>query len=350
MRIPIQELILWILLPFLNFIIWFYVSHTGSLHLQQTSSCSTTNNNGGNRDIASADRLRGGTTTTTTAARIETSAQSLEKLLEQSKQELNEELRKSMCLKKKNDRLAAAAAVNRDAPGKHSPEDLSVTCKPLNVKQAKGRNYVTYENTMDFEKWRRDRLASMTVEIILKTYSDDDTAILHYDYATGPNDPPSECQSFEHHMIGKQQENCFAVVYSQETDIPYNIARFDQDIDIYGLSISNPDPSQIDKYSAKFSLNKHNHNRFFPSGFFRKVPKDRGRERTKDKLGKFLTYFDEINHQFEEKIESHNIKEGDDLVIMVVNEGELDLYLNFACSCKLHNISLSNVYVFAGSE
>ncbi len=35
---------------------------------------------------------------------------------------------------------------------------------------------------------------------------------------------------------------------------------------------------------------------------------------------------------------------------MVVNEGEIDLYMNFACSCKLHNISLSNVIIFAGSR
>ncbi len=342
MRIPIQELILWILLPFLNFIIWFYVSHTTSLHQKQTE-CPT--------KLQGFDSLRG--SGGSTISKLEASAQSLEKLLEQSKQELNEELRKSMCLKKKNDRLAGKTnsfSESDQHQTKNGEEDIGATCQPLNVNKAKGRNYVTFEETMEFEKWRRDRLASMTVEIILKTYTDDETAILHYDYATGPGDPPTECQSFEHHMIGKQQENCFAVVYGQETDIAYNIARFDQDIDIYGLSISNPDPSQIDKYSAKFSLNKHNHNHLFPSGFFRKVPKDRGRERTKDKLGKFLKYFDVINHQFEEKIQSHNIKEGDDLIVMVVNEGELDLYLNFACSCKLHGISLSNIYVFAGSE
>ena len=35
---------------------------------------------------------------------------------------------------------------------------------------------------------------------------------------------------------------------------------------------------------------------------------------------------------------------------MVINEGEIDLYLNFACSCRLHDISMSNVIVFAGSR
>ena len=63
-------------------------------------------------------------------------------------------------------------------------------------------------------------------------------------------------------MIGLQQENCLAVVYSQDTKMTHNLNRIDQDIDIYGLSISNPDPSQIDKYSVKFALNKHNEGKF----------------------------------------------------------------------------------------
>ena len=46
----------------------------------------------------------------------------------------------------------------------------------------------------------------------------------------------------------------------------------------------------------------------------------------------------------------NNVKKGDDLTVMVVNEGEIDLYLNFACSCRLHNLTMSNVIVFAGSR
>jgi len=49
-------------------------------------------------------------------------------------------------------------------------------------------------------------------------------------------------------------------------------------------------------------------------------------------------------------LRQHNIKAGDDLVVMVLNEGELDLFLNFACSCKLHDISLNNIMVFSGSR
>ena len=46
----------------------------------------------------------------------------------------------------------------------------------------------------------------------------------------------------------------------------------------------------------------------------------------------------------------HHLNPGDDIVVMVVNEGELDLFVNFACSCRFHSISMSHILVFAGSE
>ena len=53
---------------------------------------------------------------------------------------------------------------------------------------------------------------------------------------------------------------------------------------------------------------------------------------------------------FIELLQKNKVREGDDLTVMVINEGEIDLYLNFACSCRLHDISMSNVIVFAGSR
>eukprot|EP01042_Synura_sphagnicola_P003286 gene3286-4067_t len=50
------------------------------------------------------------------------------------------------------------------------------------------------------------------------------------------------------------------------------------------------------------------------------------------------------------KLKLRNIKQGDDVVTMVTNDGEMDLFLNFACSCRAHNISLRNVLVFAASK
>jgi len=50
------------------------------------------------------------------------------------------------------------------------------------------------------------------------------------------------------------------------------------------------------------------------------------------------------------KLKFRDINQGDDVVTMVTNDGEMDLFLNIACSCRAHNISLRNVLVFAASK
>lgn len=318
MKLPIQEFVLWVLLPALNFIIWFYLSSTGTLSIH---SCP---------DLTE-QQLR------------QTSPQSLEQLLDLSLHQLAEESLTSPDAKKLNKQPCLTEKSTSEETDADDDENSAKKCHLELHANAAADYHVEFQDTMEFEKFRAEKLASMTQDILLKTYAGTDTAILH----RNKNVP---CQTLDVHMSDRHPDTCFAIMFSTAINSTYNLARVDQDIDIYGLSISNPDPSQVDKYSTKFTLNEHNEGKFWPQGFFRKVPKERGRERTKDKLGAFLKNFDEINTEFEAKIASHGIKEGDDLVAMVVNEGELDLFLNFACSCRLHNISLNNILAFAGSR
>lgn len=83
---------------------------------------------------------------------------------------------------------------------------------------------------------------------------------------------------------------------------------------MYGLKISDPDPSQIDKYSKKYALNVHNEGKRSVAGYFRKVPKDKGRERVRDKLMPFLENFEDINNKLTDKLDENDIQEGSDLV------------------------------------
>lgn len=217
------------------------------------------------------------------------------------------------------------------------------SCTPSVSQATSGDANVYFEDTFEFEKWRAERLAPMDMSMVLDTYiSDALTGIVKLG--------PKPCQSYNEQLVVNDPESCFAVAYIGNSNSTYSIARFDSNIDHYGVSISRPDKSQIDKYSERYTLNKHNEGLRFPSGFFRKVPKENGRQRTKDKLGTFLSYFNEITEQFDAKLEKHGIRKGDDLVVMVVNEGEIDLFLNFACSCRLHDISMNNIMVFAGSR
>jgi hypothetical protein len=254
-------------------------------------------------------------------------SKSLEKLLQESIEELKKDCEKQRQIEKE--------------------EKTTSQCKAPSTNDYEHKLSVQMVDTTEFEAYRTKKLASMTVDILIRTYVDSDTAIVILDKEGNKN--LDSCITLDHHTIAHYQTTCFAIAYVKDLKMTENLVRVDQDIDIYGLSISNPDPSQVDKYSEPFPLNKWNQGKFYPSGFFRKVPKERGRERTKDKLGTFLTNYDEINQLFIDKITSHHLKKGDDLVAMVVNEGELDLFLNFACSCKFHDISLNNILVFAGN-
>lgn len=217
------------------------------------------------------------------------------------------------------------------------------SCIPSVSQATSGEPNVAFYETFEFEKWRAERLAPMDMEMVLSTYvRDSQTGVIKLS--------SRQCDSYNEHLIVDDLDACFAVAYVGNTNVSYAIARIDSNIDHYGVSISRPDPSQIDKYSERYALNKHNEGLRFPTGFFRKVPKENGRLRTKDKLGTFLEHFEDIEQQFDAKLKKHNIQKGDDLVVMVTNEGEIDLFLNFACSCRLHDISMNNVLVFAGSR
>jgi hypothetical protein len=216
-------------------------------------------------------------------------------------------------------------------------------CAPSVSSATTGAINAEFFETFEFEKWRSERLAPMDMEILLATYvKDSHTGVIKL------GDKP--CQHISEHLMMNDADKCFAVTYVGNTNVSYNIARLDTNIDHYGMSISRPDPSQVDKYSERYPMTKHNEGIQFPSGFFRKVPKENGRLRTKDKLGTFLLNFDAIDKQFDQKLKTNGIVKGDDLVVMVVNEGEIDLFMNFACSCKLHDISMKNMVVFAGSR
>lgn len=205
---------------------------------------------------------------------------------------------------------------------------------------------ITTINSAKFDEYRSKYMASNEVTGQPQLFPNHlDTLILQPDH--------TECKSYEHEFLARHDYTCMAVVYIKDTNASYNIVRFDGDIDINGIKISNPDPAQIDKYSAqvqKITLNEHNKGKMHPGGYFRRVPKDRGRERTKEKMWPFLKNFKVITEELDFKLNRHGIKPGDDAVVMVVNEGEIDLFLNFACSCRLHNISLNNMVIFAGSQ
>jgi hypothetical protein len=218
-------------------------------------------------------------------------------------------------------------------------------CSP-SVRAAMHKHFLEFVNTEMFDKYRTERLATMTGKIFMTDEYPErvETAVLRLN-----KDVP--CSTTDHMFMSIKDDMCIAVVHVGHSNHSYNVVRINQDIDINGLSISVPNPEQIDRYSAGeqgITLNVHNEGKMHPGGYFRKVPKDRGRDRLKEKLYPLLSNWKDIQKLLQLKLEGMDIHEGGDVVVMAVNEGEIDLFLNFACSCKLHNINLKNVLVFVG--
>ena len=163
----------------------------------------------------------------------------------------------------------------------------------------------------------------------------------------------------------REGSKCLAVAYVHGSlgGLTQGPLRFDADVDEHNLRLSTYERlfGEHGEYKKKkpklheqlFVGNEHNRGRSRPVGLFRKVPKERGHARVVEKLGAFVRHFDGpngIRAQLADMLQRRGVRAGADVVAMAINEGEIDLFLNFACSCRLHNISTSNVLVFAGSR
>jgi hypothetical protein len=208
------------------------------------------------------------------------------------------------------------------------------------------------------DKHRNERMATMT-------FAEKNSVII-----TAPGTSPSNpegCQTYEAQWMSSEPQTCFATVFIKNIDLhrnSYSIQRFDSTVDENNKGEKDrPEPHHPLK--APFVGNEHNIGHRRPIGFFRKIPATRGFQRVQDKLGPFVKYYDDadpttmasssttsvigIEKQLTNKLKLNNIKSGDDVTLMVVNEGEIDLWLNFACSCKENGLIMTNVFVFVAS-
>ena len=141
-------------------------------------------------------------------------------------------------------------------------------CSP-NVADVEHALHLDYVNTQEFDVYRTERLATMSGKIYM---TDEYPAGL--DTSRLRVNKNAECVSTDHIFMQINEKACVAVAYVGNTNHSYNIIRVNQDVDFHGITISNPDPSQTDKYSASvqgIKLNEHNEGRAHPAGYFRKV-------------------------------------------------------------------------------
>jgi len=142
---------------------------------------------------------------------------------------------------------------------------------------------------------------------------------------------PIACRTFVHATVSKRH-SCFALGHIRDdgSGSAYNLLRFHKDKKLGGRL---PGGGII------------------PTGFFRKAANDKGRARLREKMQPFLESFDTTNDGLRSILAARGLKVGDDVVVMVVNDGEADLFFNFACSLSAYGLRhiMRRVLVFSGS-
>jgi hypothetical protein len=183
-----------------------------------------------------------------------------------------------------------AAACNQHSPSMKSPSFSAKSCSPV-VSREDFRPHLDFELTVELDKFRAARLAPMNLDSgVLRFYTGNSYSMII------KNSDGEVCTSYNHQFTNQKPFACFAVAKMSNISSPLNIVRFDTDIDETGNSIANPEKEYVQAIqkdpSLRFQGNQYNKGIFRSCGFFRKVPKLKGRERIYMKLGPFLRNFD----------------------------------------------------------
>lgn len=90
-----------------------------------------------------------------------------------------------------------------------------------------------------------------------------------------------------------------------------------------------------------------------PTGFFGRghMGKSNGRNALLEKIGPLYSNLAHMETLISSVLSNKGINKGDDVVLIVLNDGEIDIFYNFACSCKAHGLleALHRVVVFSAS-
>ena len=179
-------------------------------------------------------------------------------------------------------------------------------------------NFIHPTDIMDPFEFNRFKTREL-VELNYYAY----TLLLNYDRERKP------CESYVNPTANRKHP-CFAVVKA-EVDESFRRLRFDGN------------PKLGSRMKSRWG------NMRVPTGLFREVSKSKGRERLNERLGQFLSNFESIELNVKNVLMNRGFTLGENIVVMVVNEGEIDLFYNYACSMQTHNMTLEKVLVFAAS-
>lgn len=138
------------------------------------------------------------------------------------------------------------------------------------------------------------------------------------------------CSRYVHTLTESKPFTCLAVVSINSNPGSLNMIRFNRDQKKTGRAFNQLHPA--------------------PAGIFRNVANKKGRISQRAYTQPFLENIHTVEKEITRMTSRRGLGPGSDVTLMVTNDGEIDLFLNYACSCRAHNISLNSAIVFTGSR
>ena len=172
----------------------------------------------------------------------------------------------------------------------------------------------------------------------------------------------ASCRGYVHMHTSQKwsDEACVAVVHAQALLHTPPLLRFKGDANKAHHALKKTYPDTLNGIQARKTDERQNidasGHRIFKylhsasaDGLVNQIPGNKDRLQLRRKMENLLTGLSQIERLIAEKLQPLLEQNQKDVVLMTVNPGEMDMLVNFACSCSHHKIKTTNMVVFAAS-
>ncbi len=176
-------------------------------------------------------------------------------------------------------------------------------------------------------KYRLGHLSELKLPLL------DSLVLSNYRSALSIDNALQECNSYINPLVSMKQSVCFAVAFVNDNHA-YNLQRIQLD-EKEKLEEEQEEQSQ-NKALTKSAKNIDSNMEY---GFFDKVTKNSHRLVFNDFMRQFLSSNSAVRSYASSTLTQHSLHPGDDAIVMIVNEGEIDLFMNYVCSLHINNVT-----------
>lgn len=162
---------------------------------------------------------------------------------------------------------------------------------------------------------------------------------------------PLDCDRIVNpYLTSKRKYSCLAVMYAG-TNVSYNLLRH-VDSTPPKDRLRNNGGSGGKGGKAADQNDDRDAEPTNSTGFFGHVANDKGRMLQSQKMEALFHHLSDLERTILSTLAEKGLRPGDDLIVMVLNDGEMELYANFVCSLRRHGLVeevMSRTLVFTSS-